>query len=278
MTTQHSPGDKVIVITGANRGIGLSIARYLQNSGYNLIAGVRHPEKLTPQERINGVHYFSLELRDQKSIENFTNNIYKTAPNKIFGLINNAGVSAIGPVEEFPLENARDIIDVNLLGAAAIIQQLLPLLRKGATQKTPSYIINVGSLIAEFPLPFQTIYAASKGALRAFSLSLSSELAEHRINVTLLEPGDIATLINPTIHRIENSIYSNKLFQFQSIRKKKMSEGTDPDKVAQKILTLLSKKNPPLIAGCSNTDDLLRFIRRLLPDRLAHYLILLLRT
>ena len=92
-------------------------------------------------------------------------------------MINNAGVGALGAAEEFPLERAREVFETNLWGAARLAQLLLPLLRAGAAAERPAHLVNVGSLIAEYPVPFHAYYAASKGALRAYTLALRGELA-----------------------------------------------------------------------------------------------------
>ena len=122
-------------------------------------------------------------------------------------LINNAGVGALGAAEEFPLERARGLFEINLWGAARLAQLLLPLLRAGAAPEQPTCLVNVGSLIADYPVPFHALYAASKGALRAYTLALRGELAGHGVAAVLLEPGDIATGTTPLQHAAPGSPY-----------------------------------------------------------------------
>ncbi len=192
----------------------------------------------------------------------------------LVAVINNAGVGALGAAEEFPLERAREVFETNLWGAARLSQLLLPLLRAGAAAQRPTYLVNVGSLIAEYPVPFHAYYAASKGALRAYTLALRGELAGHGVAVVLLEPGDIATGTTPLQQAAPATAYGAAFERVSAARAAKMSAAPGPEAVARRLLRVLGRRRPPPIIACGGTAPLLRVLRRLLPDRVAEYLTL----
>ncbi len=205
----------VVALTGASRGIGLAAARALCAAGYTVVAGARDVRPLETAGLGGQLRAVRLDLTDEGSIEQFAAAVGATArgaasaadrcsegaagagraaageggaggvveaaagggPGGLAAVINNAGVGALGAAEEFPLERAREVFEINLWGAARLAQLLLPLLRAGAAAERPAYLVNVGSLIAEYPVPFHAYYAASKGALRAYTLALRGELA-----------------------------------------------------------------------------------------------------
>ena len=189
-------------------------------------------------------------------------------------LINNAGVGALGAAEEFPLERARELFEINLWGAARLAQLLLPPLRAGAAPERPTCLVNVGSLIADYPVPFHALYAASKGALRAYTLALRGELAGHGVAVVLLEPGDIATGTTPLQHAAPGSPYGAAFDRVAAARAARMAAAPGPDAVARCVLRVLGQRRPPPIVACGGAAPLVRFVRRLLPDRLAEALTL----
>ena len=190
----------------------------------------------------------------------------------LVALINNAGIGALGAGEEFPLDRARDVMETNLWGAARLAQLLLPLLRAGAAPARPAYLVNVGSLIAEYPVPFHAYYAASKGALRALTLALRGELDGHGVAVVLLEPGDVATGTTPLQHGAAGSPYAAALACVRAARAAKMAAAPRPAAVARRLLRVLGQRRPPPIVACGGAAPLLRLVRRLLPDRLAEHL------
>ena len=106
------------------------------------------------------------------------------------GLVNNAGIGIAGPVEALPLAEWRRQFDVNVFGLIAVTQAFLPLLRQSRGR-----VINIGSMAGRVAMPFMAPYSASKHALEGLNDALRVELQPWGINVALIEPGAIATLI-----------------------------------------------------------------------------------
>ena len=280
-------GRRVVALTGASRGIGLATAGALCAAGYAVVAGARDPGAIEAAGLGAHVRAVRLDLTDRHSIERFADAVGGAVSGAAGGagggaaeagglaaLINNAGVGALGAAEEFPLERARELFEINLWGAARLAQLLLPPLRAGAAPERPTCLVNVGSLIADYPVPFHALYAASKGALRAYTLALRGELAGHGVAAVLLEPGDIATGTTPLQHAAPGSPYAAALGRAAAARAARMAAAPGPDAVARCVLRVLGQRRPPPIVACGGAAPLLRFVRRLLPDRLAEALTL----
>ncbi len=275
MTTgDNGQQQRFVALTGANRGIGEATTRALCAAGYTVVAGVRQPPAGSAGPERGAVHYLRLDLTDCHSIERFAAATEEIAAGSLTALINNAGVGALGPAEEFPVQRARQVFEVNLWGAVRLTQCLLPSLRTHAGQGTPAYLLNIGSLIAEYPVPYHAVYAASKGALRAYSLALRGELWGHGVAVVLLEPGEIATRITPLRSGTAGPAYRAGYARVEAARARKMAAAPAPETVARRVLQVLATRRPAPIVACGSAAPALRFVRRLLPDRLAQTLTL----
>ena len=263
---------RFVALTGAGRGIGEATARALCAAGYTVLAGVREPPAASGDRKPGAVQYLRLDLTDCGSIERYADAAAEMAAGSLAALINNAGVGALGPAEEFPVQRARQVFEVNLWGAVRLTQRLLPLLRARAGRGAPAHLLNIGSLIAEYPVPYHAVYAASKGALRAYSLALRGELWGRGVAVVLLEPGDIATRITPLRSGPAGPAYRAGFARVEAARARKMAAASAPETVARRVLQVLAARRPPPIVACGGAAPALRFARRLLPDHLAQTL------
>jgi len=113
------------------------------------------------------------------------------------GLVNNAGICIVGPVEFISLEAWQQQFDVNLFGVIAVTQAMLPLLRvhNARRARRRSRIVNMGSITGEISTPLFSAYSASKFALRAMNDALRLELRREEIHVSLIVPGTIQSEI-----------------------------------------------------------------------------------
>ncbi|MBM3298060.1 MAG: SDR family NAD(P)-dependent oxidoreductase, partial [Candidatus Aminicenantes bacterium] len=177
------PAGKALV-TGASRGIGLAVARALKKAGHAVTGTSRIPERYGGN--VEDIPLLALDLGDDSSIRECARKV-----GDVDILVNNAGRSRVGPAEEIPLGDFVEDFRVNVFGTVLLTQRLLPRMR----EKGGGFIINIGSLAAEFPVPFQSSYAASKSALSAFTRSLRSEVGRYGVKVVLVEPYHILTPI-----------------------------------------------------------------------------------
>ena len=254
--------NKKVLITGASRGIGKAIAKALLDLGYTVIGTSRDPKNI--KDKIEGLEYVKLELNDEQSIEDCIKKI-----GSVDVLINNAGQSQIGPAEELPLEKIREMFQINLLGMIKLTQGFLPEMRK----KRRGVIINIGSLVGKFAIPFQASHVASKFALAGFSWSLRNEVVDYGVKVVVIEPNDINTTIEPEIIVNNNSEYKKNVFRSKEARDKKMAKAPSPEVVADKVVKILKKKNPRPFYTVGGMGPFLVFCKRLLPDKLVERLL-----
>ena len=207
---------QVALITGANQGIGLQIAKDLASHGFTVLVGSRNLERGEAAARsINGdAHALQLDVTDQASI---------TAAERIrkeFGrldvLINNAAISntSLKPgisIEEFAkstrpsnvsLDEVRAVWETNVFGVLAVYQAMLPLLREAPQARVVNVSSGVGSLTANsdpaFPYRsiFGPVYPASKTALNAMTVAMAIELESTGIKVNAVSPGYTKTNLN----------------------------------------------------------------------------------
>ena len=177
-----------ILLTGASTGIGLSTCQYLAKKNYLVFATVRKEkdyQSLLDQENIVPL---KLDVRKQTEIEEAVK-VIKTLPNGLFGLINNAGIAIPGPLACLPIEEFEYQMDVNVTGLLRTSQAFIPFMSSG------SKLINVSSMAGKVSFPGLGAYHASKHAVEAISDVLRLELKPKGINVSIIEPGRIATPI-----------------------------------------------------------------------------------
>jgi NAD(P)-dependent dehydrogenase (short-subunit alcohol dehydrogenase family) len=185
--------DKTVVITGASTGIGAACAWHLDRLGFTVLAGVRRMEdgealKAQASTRLQPI---ILDVTDTKSIEEARQVVAELVGARgVAGLVNNAGIAVAGPLETVPIADLRRQFEVNVIGQVAVTQAFLPLLRRGRGR-----IVNMGSIAGRAAMPVMGPYSASKFALEALTDALRLEVQQWGIQVSIVEPGAIATPI-----------------------------------------------------------------------------------
>jgi NAD(P)-dependent dehydrogenase (short-subunit alcohol dehydrogenase family) len=181
---------KVIVLTGANRGIGLATAHELQGRGAKVIAGARHPEKMPS---VSGVSVLELDVADDASCRAFVERA-TSEHGRIDGLINNAGIllDAQTPVLELTEDVLRRVLDVNLIGAIRLCQLVVP----GMLSRRHGRVVNISSglgQIADMGSGYPS-YRMAKLALNGFTRILAADLGpDSPVKVNSLCPGWVRT-------------------------------------------------------------------------------------
>jgi NAD(P)-dependent dehydrogenase (short-subunit alcohol dehydrogenase family) len=187
--TQQQRG--AVVVTGASSGIGEACARRLAGLGFTVFAGVRKQEDGERLARgIAGVTPVAIDVTDHDSIAAAARAVSDATGGRLAGLVNNAGIAVPAPLEHQPIDDFRHQLEVNLIGQVAVTQAFLPQLRAGRGR-----IVNVSSIGGKVAVPLLGAYAASKFAMEGLSDTLRRELRPWRIEVSVIEPGTIATPI-----------------------------------------------------------------------------------
>lgn len=210
---------KTILITGANRGIGLALATKFQQQGFHVIATARKPSKATELNKL-GVQIEQLDISSSESVTALAN---KLAKQPIDILLNNAGIGghSTAKFEDLEIDRLAKVMDVNSLGAVRVIQGLLPNLRRADTKVVASISSKMGS-IEENGSGGALGYRASKSALNSFNKSLSIEFAEQGFAFVVLHPGWVRT--DMTSERATYSTLESAESLFQVIAKLKQAD------------------------------------------------------
>jgi 3-oxoacyl-[acyl-carrier protein] reductase len=196
-TNGHPLAGRRALVTGASRGIGAEIVRRLAADGASVAftygASVVDAEKLAAEIAADGGTAVAIQA-DSADPRQVAESVDE-AVSKLGGLdilVNNAGVAYLAGIESFPLEEFDRLVAVNVRGMFAAIQRAVPQFGDGAR------IINIGSINADrVPVGGLSVYAMTKGAVAGLTRGLARELGPRGITVNNVQPGPIATDMNP---------------------------------------------------------------------------------
>jgi NAD(P)-dependent dehydrogenase (short-subunit alcohol dehydrogenase family) len=204
-----APGKTTVLVTGANRGIGLEYVRQLAARDWNIIATARKPAEATDLQAIAKNHpqvvIEALDVTDHTGIEALAAK-YKDQPIDI--LLLNAGLtptyaSAFKPVAGVDFETARQSFEVNAIGPLKMCQVFMP--HVAASQKKQIVVMSSkGGSFAESPkMPMMYEYRGSKAALDMYMYTLAFETPKKGVTLVLLSPGQVNTLQDPKLRAIK---------------------------------------------------------------------------
>lgn len=188
-----------VVITGVSTGIGRATAEALLERGYSVFGSVRSRDdgKRLAAELGERFEPLRFDVTDGPAVAEAASRVGAAiGGGNLAGLINNAGITRIGPLQHLPVPEIREQLEVNVVGLLQVTQAFLPLL--GARPGAPfprGRIINLSSVSGRIGYPFMGAYAASKHALEGLTDSLRRELLLYGIDVILIEPGNTRTPI-----------------------------------------------------------------------------------
>ena len=173
----------VALVTGGSSGIGEATAIKLREAGYTVYAAARRVQRMEHLTE-SGVRPLAMDVTDDQSVQSAVKQILADT-GRIDVLVNNAGYGSYGALEDVPLAEARSQFEVNVFGAARLIQLVLPHMR----QQRSGTIVNVTSMGGKIYTPLGAWYHGTKFALEAISDCLRMELKPFGIDVVVIEPG-----------------------------------------------------------------------------------------
>ena len=229
---------KSVIITGANRGIGLETALVFGRAGYKVFATMRNPEGASVliqkiEEEALPITILKMDVDSDDSVSNGIEKIQKEY-GVVDVLVNNAGIERHGSIEEMDLSVFRSVMETNYFGPLRCIKAVLPQMRK----KKSGCIINVASVAGHISNTPLSPYSASKFALEALSEALAQEVKPFNIRVGIIEPGIINTDMAKDIQQGEqNSLYPQS-YRFGGLFAASLENPTDATLVADKIFEL----------------------------------------
>ncbi|MBK1896708.1 SDR family NAD(P)-dependent oxidoreductase [Chryseobacterium paridis] len=237
---------KIWYITGASKGMGLSIAKQLLMKGHFVAATSRSSAAFESLQQY-GDNFLPLEvdLKDENSIAQSL----KETHERFGGLdvvINNAGYGLGGALEELTSKEINDNFEVNFFAVVKVIQQALPYLRK----QRSGHIINISSIAGFAPGLGWSMYCAAKFAVSGLSEALANDLKPLGINVTNVLPGWFRTNFANTdsIAYNKNGIEDYDYLQeaHQKMNAMNGNQLGDPEKIADVFLELINSKSPAI--------------------------------
>lgn len=258
---------KIIVVTGAGSGMGREITLLLLKRGATVAAVDINDEALTETAALAGsppaLASFPLDIADRQAVEALPARVI-AAFGAVDGVINNAGI--IQPmimVDELGFDLIEKVMAVNFWGPLYLTKALLPHLKT----RPAAHIVNVSSMGGFLPVPGQTIYGASKAAIKLLTEGLHSELAETNVKVTVVFPGAISTNI------AKNSglgNYQERMMAGDGAAKVKTPPMTSAPDAARIIVDGMERDAYRVLVGRDAT--FMDFLYRLAPKRAAAFI------
>jgi len=244
---------KSVVITGVSSGIGWGATKVLIGKGFRVFGSVRKPadgERLKAEFGKNFVPLL-FDVTDEPAIKRAAEEV-RAALNgeKLFGLVNNAGIAVSGPLLDLNVEDFRQQMEVNVTGPFLVTQSFAPLLGADRSLKgEPGRIVNISSVGGKQAAPFVGPYSASKFALEGMSESLRRELMLFGIDVIVIGPGAVKTLIWDKAEQVDitpfaNSAYYPSLVKFRDYFLASGKAGLPPEQLGRLILKALTTAKP----------------------------------
>jgi Short-chain dehydrogenases of various substrate specificities len=270
------PEPRTVLITGASSGIGQACARYLDGLGFTVWAAVRREEDGEELVRLTStrLRVLMLDVTDPDSIAEAGRKVSEVeGKTGLWGLVNNAGISVAGPLELLPLSAVRTQFEVNVIGALAVTQTFLPLLRLRRGR-----LVNISSIAGLAATPFLGPYSSSKFALEAMSDALRLELAPWGISVSLVEPGAVQSQIwsraamaaSRTLGEVAPQafqLYEQPLSRMKDVIAKAVKRAIPAEVVARAVAHALTASRPQIRYLVGKDARLRAFMKWMLPAR-----------
>ncbi|CAM2068976.1 SDR family oxidoreductase [Sulfidibacter corallicola] len=275
---------RVVLVTGASTGIGLALARVLLSTSFRLVLTAR-AESLQRFVSAGIQENERIRIRPLDLTQPLEADLLIEEIDRDWGgvdiLVNNAGICYRAVVEHLSGADEQHQLTVNFMGPMHLIRLVLPSMRA----RRRGHIINLSSVGGMMAMPTMGAYSASKFALEGVSEALWYEMRPWGVHVTLIEPGFVHS------SSFENALFTQRsraAFEDPSqdyhpyytnmidmITKLMYGSPTTPEDIARRILRLMRRRNPPLRVAATLDAHLFALLRRLLPSRLYHWILLL---
>lgn len=237
----HTPlKNKIVLVTGVSSGIGREIAQLLAERGARVFGTVRDPKSTDP---IRGVEMVRMDVTEDASVaEAVQSVVQKAGPIEI--LVNNAGYSLMGSLEETSLDEARQQFETNFFGVLRVTSAVLPMMRQAGYGR----IVNISSVVGFIPAPYMGIYTASKHAVEGYTETLDHEVREFGMRAVLIEPALTKSKLshNERTAAIALKEYAVHRQRAKELVQKGTTHGDEPRLVAEAVWKAVTVKSPRL--------------------------------
>lgn len=225
---------KTIIITGASSGIGRALAETFQQNNYQAV----NWDLRTPPEAFQDIPFFQCDVTSEASVQQAA----KATREKFgtpYGLVNNAGLQFLSPVEDFPLEKWKLITDVLLTGTFLCSKAVVKDMKAAGTGR----IVNISSIHGKLASPYKSAYVAAKHGVLGFAKVLALEVAPQNVTVNTICPGFVDTPLmrGQVKEQMElNKLTEDEVMQKVFLKEQAIKKLTTPKQVADLALFLMS--------------------------------------
>lgn len=251
--------EKVIVVTGGGSGIGRELVLHLLSKGASVAAvdlntAALEETKTLAGEKAGKLSLHTVNITEREVVENLPKQVIEIH-GAVDGIINNAGI--IQPfvhINDLDYEKIKLVMDVNFYGTLYMVKSFLPYL----LERPEAHITNISSMGGFTPVPGQSIYGASKAAVKLMTEGLASELKDTNVKVTVVFPG----AVNTNITKNSDADHRNK-----EADEKQMSKLLQPTEAAQIIVKGMEENKARVFAG--KDSKMLDILTRINPKKAA---------
>lgn len=255
---------KVVIVTGANSGIGRCAAKSLKDSDCMVYDFSRR------DITVDGIKHIRVDVTDENNVISAVKEVYEKE-GRIDIVINCAGFGISGAVEFTSLEDAKSQFDVNFFGMVNVNKAVIPYMRENREGR----IVNISSVAAVAHIPFQTYYSASKAAIESYTCALANELRPFNITVTAVQPGDICTEFTQARKKTfeGDDVYNGRISKSVAGMERDEQKGMKPEVAGDYIakIALRNKVKPIYAIGASY--KFVCILCKLFPSRFRNFVI-----
>lgn len=255
---------KVVIITGANSGIGRCTAEILADAGCLVYDFSRRDISV---EKINHIR---VDVTDENNVISAVNEVYEIN-GRIDIVVNCAGFGISGAVEFTELNDAKSQFDVNFFGMVNVNKAVIPHMRKSGGGR----IVNISSVAAVAHIPFQTYYSASKAAIESYICALANELIPFNISVTAIQPGDICTEFTQARKKTfeGDDIYKGRISKSVAGMERDEQKGMKPEIAGKYIAKISLKRKVKPVYAIGVSYKFICILCKLFPCRFRNFVI-----
>ena len=255
---------KVAIVTGGTSGIGKETALALQADGYIVYELSRRAEGVA------GMNHITTDITKEDMVNVAVATVVEQEGH-IDVLVNNAGFGISGAIEFTKTEEAKRLFDANFFGMVNMNRAVIPVMRAQGSGR----IVNLSSVAAPIPIPFQAYYSATKAAVNAYTMALGNELRPFGITVCAVQPGDIKTGFTAAREKVieGDDVYGGRIARSVGRMEHDEQTGMDPVVAGRFIANVVQKRSVKPIYTIGFSYSLFTFLVRILPTRTLNWLV-----
>ena len=251
----------VAIVTGGSSGIGLETARALRARGAAVYALSRRPAE--------GEH-FCLDVADFAAVRAAVEEVL-AREGRIDILVNCAGMGISGALEFTPEEDARRLMEVNVIGLSNAMRAVFPAMRRQRSGR----VVNVSSVAAVAPIPFQAWYSASKAAVNALTMAAANEVRPWGVDVVAVMPGDTRTGFTAARKKTAagDDVYGGRIARSVEKMERDEAGGMSAAEAGRRIANIALRRAAPPVSSLGLGYKACAMLAKLLPARAVRALL-----